>query len=96
MIVDYMAAQQHLSRLIVMFERIMKWMLLMLAYASLKDGFLAHLTICLYLTMTYMRSPKGTHDFLILRAGLGRARALISYLLQHEYSENTVRDGAAV
>lgn len=84
MILDYMATQQHLSRLIVMFERIMKWMLLMFAYASLKDGFLAHLTIHLYLTATYMRSPKDTHNFLIWRAGLDRARTLISYLLQPE------------
>ena len=84
MIVDYMATQQHLSRLIVMFEHIMKWMLLTFAYDSLNDGFLAHLTIRLYLTVTYMRSPKDTHNFLIWRAGLDRARTLISYLLQPE------------
>lgn len=47
MILACVASQQHLSRLIVMFEHVIKWVPPTLAYASLKDSFLARLTIYL-------------------------------------------------
>lgn len=46
-----MASQQHLSRLRVMFEHVIKWVPPTLAYASLKDSFLARLTIYLSLAL---------------------------------------------
>lgn len=46
-----MASQQHLSRLRVMFEHVIKWVPPTLAYASLKDSFLARLTIYLPLAL---------------------------------------------
>lgn len=65
--VAYTEAQQHISRLRTMFEHVIKSILLMLAYPSLKYSFLAHLIIYLHLILSTQQNTWEAHSAFISR-----------------------------